>query len=222
MTETVCVIPAYNVEATLGAVAAGVRDALGAITIIAVDDGSSDGTRLVAERTCDRVIGFSSNRGKGAALRAGFEAALALGAGAVLTIDADGQHEPARASSLLDALATADVVIGVRARDGAMPLHRRMSNALSSRAISACAGCPLPDTQSGYRAMRGGVVRDVRPAGDRYEFETEFLILAGQAGYRIAAIPVPTIYGAPSHFRELRDSVRVVRSIWRYRAGAAH
>lgn len=222
MTETVCVIPAYNVEATLGAVVAGVRDALGAITIIAVDDGSSDGTRLVAERTCDRVIGFSSNRGKGAALRAGFEAALALGAGAVLTIDADGQHEPARASSLLDALATADVVIGVRARDGAMPLHRRMSNALSSRAISACAGCPLPDTQSGYRAMRGGVVRDVRPAGDRYEFETEFLILAGQAGYRIAAIPVPTIYGAPSHFRELRDSVRVVRSIWRYRAGAAH
>ena len=222
MTERVCVIPAYNVEATLGAVAAGVRDALGAITIIAVDDGSSDGTRRVAERTCDRVIGFSSNRGKGAALRAGFEAAVGLGAGAVLTIDADGQHEPARASSLLDALATADVVIGVRARDGGMPLHRRMSNALSSRAISACAGCRLPDTQSGYRAMRGGVVRDVRPAGDRYEFETEFLILAGLAGYRIAAVPVPTIYGAPSHFRNLRDTVRVVRSIWRHRAGAVH
>ena len=222
MSDSVCVIPAYNVESTLGAVAAGVRAALGTITIVAVDDGSSDGTRLVAERTCDRVIGFPHNRGKGAALRAGFAAALALGARAILTIDADGQHEPSRAASLLDALATADIVVGVRARDRGMPLHRRMSNALSSRAISACAGCPLPDTQSGYRAMRRSVVHEVRPAGDRYEFETEFLILAGQAGYRIAAVPVPTIYGAPSHFRELRDSARVMRSIWRHRAGAAH
>ena len=222
MSDTVCVIPAYNVEGTLAAVAAGVRAALGIITIVAVDDGSSDRTRLVAERTCDRVIGFSGNRGKGAALRAGFEAALTLGAPVILTIDADGQHDPSRASSLVDALATADVVVGARARDRGMPLHRRVSNALSSRAISACAGCPLPDTQSGYRAIRGAVAHDIKPVGDRYEFETEFLILAGQAGYRIAAVPVPTIYGAPSHFRELRDSARVMRSIWRYRAGAAH
>ena len=222
MTDTVCVIPAYNVEGTLGGVVAGVREALGAITIIAVDDGSLDGTRKVASRDCDRVIGFPRNRGKGAALRAGFDAALALGARSILTIDADGQHEPGRASQLLAALATADVVVGVRARDGAMPLHRRMSNALSSRAISACAGCSLPDTQSGYRAIRGRVVQDVRPAGDRYEFETEFLILAGRAGYLIAAVPVPTIYGAPSHFREFRDSLRVMRIIWRHRSGAMH
>lgn len=222
MTGTVCVIPAYNAEATLGAVAHGLRATLGDVTIIAVDDGSGDATRLVATRTCDRVIGFPRNRGKGAALRAGFEAALALGARSILTIDADGQHEPSRAGALLDALDSADVVVGVRARAGCMPLHRRMSNALSSRAISACAGCALPDAQSGFRAMRRRVVHEVRPAGDRYEFESEFLILAGRGGYRIAAVPVPTIYGAPSHFHPVRDTARVIRAIWRHRSGAAH
>jgi hypothetical protein len=59
----------------------------------------------------------------------------------------------------------------------------------------------------------------VAARGDRYEYETDFLIQAVRAGYRIAAVPVATIYGAPSHFGAIRDSARVVRTIWRYRAG---
>ena len=55
-------------------------------------------------------------------------------------------------------------------------------------------------------------------SGDRYEYETEFLIGAARAGYRIASVGVPTVYGAPSHFRTWNDSMRVVRTIWRHRA----
>ncbi|MBK5188665.1 MAG: hypothetical protein JJD97_10510 [Gemmatimonadaceae bacterium] len=66
--------------------------------------------------------------------------------------------------------------------------------------------------------MRRGVLAAVRATGDRYEYETEFLIEVARAGYRIASVAVPTMYGAPSHFRAWDDSMRVVRAIWRHRA----
>jgi glycosyltransferase involved in cell wall biosynthesis len=216
-----CVIPALDAEATLAPVVRGLRAALPGATIIAVDDGSRDGTRRLAAELCDHVVGFDENRGKGAALRAGFAEALARDAAAVLTIDADGQHDPAAAPALAAALDGADLVVGTRARSStAMPIHRRISNAFSSAVISRCAGCALPDAQSGYRAIRAVVLRTVRPLGDRYEYETDLLIRAARAGFRIACVPVATIYGAPSHFREFRDAVRVLRTIWQHRGEA--
>ena len=100
-----------------------------------------------------------------------------------------------------------------------MPIGRRLTNALASAAIGLIVGAPVADAQSGYRAGRRRVFETVRPTGDRYEFETEFLIGAAAAGFRIAAVPVPTTYGAPSHFRGVRDGARVVRAIWRHRTG---
>ena len=215
------VIPAFDAAPTLGAVLAGLRAALPHARLIVVDDGSRDATSEIARAGADETVRFAENRGKGAALRAGFERALAAGAERVLTVDADGQHDPASAPALLAALDEADVVVGARARSSTrMPLRRRLSNALSARAISACAGCELPDSQSGFRAMRAEVLRRVRATGDRYEFETDFLIRAGREGFRIASVPIATIYGAPSHFREISDAVRVVRTIWRHRDAA--
>jgi glycosyltransferase involved in cell wall biosynthesis len=217
-----CVIPALNAAASLGTVARGLRAALPGAIIIGVDDGSSDQTAAVIRAHCDRAILFGSNRGKGAALRAGFADALAQRADIVLALDADGQHDPARAPSLVAALDGADVVIGARGRGvGAMPLRRRMTNALSTAAARRLAGCELADPQSGYRAMRAVVVREVRARGDRYEFETDFLLRAARAGFRIAAVPIPTIYGPPSHFREMRDGFRVVATFWRHAWGGA-
>ncbi|HEU4643912.1 MAG TPA: glycosyltransferase family 2 protein [Gemmatimonadaceae bacterium] len=215
-----CIVPALDAERTLPGVAARLRTAVPHATLIAVDDGSVDGTRAVAARACDIVLAFEHNRGKGAALRAGFAEALRLGMSAVLTIDADGQHAPEDAPRLLAALAGADLAIGARTRSGAMPLGRRLTNALATAAVGAVVGGAVADAQSGYRAMRRAVLERVRARGDRYEFETDFLIRAGHAGFRIAAVPIPTVYGARSHFRGFRDSVRVVRTIWRYRAGA--
>jgi hypothetical protein len=84
--------------------------------------------------------------------------------------------------------------------------------------VGRIVGAPVPDAQSGYRAMRRIVLEQVHADGDRYEYETEFLIEAARAGYSIASVSVPTVYGVPSHFRRWSDSMRVVRAIWRYRA----
>jgi hypothetical protein len=103
-----------------------------------------------------------------------------------------------------------------------MPLGRRLTNRLASAAMSAIVRHALPDPQSGYRAFRRVVLERVRAEGDRYEYETEVLIRAARAGFRIVAVPVETRYGPRSHFRPLSDSVRVVRTIWRHRDGARH
>lgn len=215
------VIPALDAAGTIGDVVTGVRRALPAADVVVVNDGSTDPTERVAEAAGARVVSFPTNRGKGAALRAAFASALEDGADAVLTVDADGQHDTTVAPQIVAALADADVVVGVRRRMGTrMPMLRRFSNTLSSWAISRCAGMRLPDTQSGFRAIRAEVLRRVQPLGDRYEFETDFLILAARSGFHIAGVPIPTIYGAPSHFRNLEDAARVASIIWRHRREA--
>jgi glycosyltransferase involved in cell wall biosynthesis len=222
VTSVACVIPAFDAASTIESVALGLRAALPDAMLIVVDDGSSDHTYDVAQGSCDRVVRLDVNHGKGAALRAGFVVALDAQVQSVVTIDADGQHDPARAPELIAALLDADVVIGARERTpGTMPLGRRVTNALASAAVGAIVGIDVPDAQSGYRAIRRDVLERVRASGDRYEYETEFLIEAARAGFRIASVGVPTMYGAPSHFRAWDDSVRVVRAIWRHRAGGA-
>lgn len=217
MSRTVCVVPALDAATTVSAVIAGLRAALPGALVVGVSDGSRDATAAIMRSTCDEVVVFEHNRGKGAALRAGFATALQMGADRVLAIDSDGQHDPSFASVLVAALDRHDIVIGVRQRVGTkMPLRRRLSNALSSAAISAVAGRRLPDTQSGYRAFRRAVLERVQGQGDRYEFETDFIIRAARAGFIIGGISVPTLYGPPTHFREVRDALRVIATIWRH------
>jgi glycosyltransferase involved in cell wall biosynthesis len=213
------VIPAYRAMRTLPSVVQAVRDALPAVRVVVVDDGSGDETATVAETLADRTIRLGRNRGKGAALRAGFESALGFGDEVVLTLDADGQHDPSYAPVLVHALDACDIVIGARTRRGSpMPLRRRMTNAMASLAIAHVAGIRLDDTQSGFRAIRRQVLEHVQARGDRYEFETDFLIRAARAGFRARNVKIPTLYGSASHFRSMSDSVRIVRTIWSHRA----
>jgi glycosyltransferase involved in cell wall biosynthesis len=219
-----CVIPALNAAPTVAAVIGGVRASLPDCRVTVIDDGSTDGTYTVARPLADAILRFDRNRGKGAALRAGLAVALGDRADVVLTIDADGQHDTACAPALVGALAGADVAIGARDRSSEMPVGRRLTNKLSAAAVGYCIGQPVVDAQSGYRAMHASVARDVMPRGNRYEFETEFLILAGRRGYRIAFVPIPTRYPhtVRSQFRSVRDSVRIVGTLWRFAMGAQH
>lgn len=213
-----CVIPAYRAGRTLARVVRPLRDALPGARVVVIDDGSPDDTAVIADAVADFTIRLPENRGKGAALRAGFACALRFDEEIVLTLDADGQHDPSYAPLLLAALDGYDVVIGQRARSGSsMPLRRRMTNAMASMAIARLAGIRLTDTQSGFRAIRRRVLECVDARGDRYEFETDFLIRAGRAGFRVRNAAIPTLYGAPSHFRSLRDSARIVQTIWAHR-----
>ncbi|HVE79982.1 MAG TPA: glycosyltransferase family 2 protein [Gemmatimonadaceae bacterium] len=214
-----CVIPAYNAAKTLPSVIGALRRALPAAAVVGVDDGSSDGSLSVLATLADRALRLPTNRGKGAALRAGIAEARTLGATAVVTVDADGQHDASLAPRLLAALASADLVVGTRVRGGDMPLARRVTNYLSSAAVRAIVGTSVPDTQSGFRAIRMELLDRVGAAGDRYEWETDLLLRAARGGWRIVAVPVPTVYGPPSHFRLLRDAARVVHTLWRHAAG---
>jgi glycosyltransferase involved in cell wall biosynthesis len=218
----VCVVPAFNASESVAGVVAAVRRHLGTVFVLGVDDGSTDGTRSVLKHTCDHVLSFDANRGKGAALRAAFAyVADRFPRSAVITLDADGQHDPAFAPRLLEGLDLADIVIGSREiRCPSVPPHRRIANMLSTAATCAVTRIRLSDSQSGYRALRGEVVAAIDARGDRYEYETDFIVRASQRGYRIAEVAVPTIYGPPSHFREIADSWRVARVLWSHRAAA--
>ena len=216
----ITIVPAYNAEATAGKVVKDVKRHLSRTFVIGVDDGSTDGTRAVLRSTCDEVIEFDKNQGKGAALRAAFKSALDKGAAAVLTIDSDGQHDAAFAPAIVGALSQADIVIGTRDLSGkSVPFHRRVANAISSAATRAVSGGAVRDSQSGYRAMKIEVLKKVDAVGDRYEFETDFIIRAARLGFTTTNVPISTIYGSPSYFREFRDAWLVIKVLWRHKAG---
>ena len=217
----VVVFPAYNSEKTLSPVIRGIRQSLPRVRIIGINDGSEDGTGALLRSVCDRSIDFPVNRGKGAALRAGFSAALETDCRAVLTIDSDGQHDAAFAPAILSALDTFHIAIGSRDLSGQqVPRHRRIANMLSSAATRLVSGGAVHDSQSGYRGIRREVLEEVHAEGDRYEFETDFVIRAARAGFSITNVPISTIYGPQSYFREFHDAMLVTRILWKHRAGA--
>jgi glycosyltransferase involved in cell wall biosynthesis len=222
------VIPAYQAEATVAAVVARTVRSVPGARVIVVDDGSTDGTGDVGRGRGATVLSHATNRGKGAALATGIAAALAADADVIVTLDADGQHPPEEIPRLIAPIAEgrADLVLGARARSGPMPLPRRLSNWLSARLATRIGGQAVSDAQTGFRAFTREVAERVRPPEERYEYETAFLLGALGAGFRIACVPIPTIYeGARSHFRSWADTWRVARVFARHArrilAGAA-
>ena len=219
--KVVVVMPAFNAEKTLAPVVRGLRKSLPGAQIIGINDGSEDGTGALLRSVCDRTIEYTVNRGKGQALRDGFAAAREADCGAVLTIDSDGQHDPAFAPSIVAALAKHHIAIGTRDLSGEqVPKHRRIANYLSSSATRLVSGGAVRDSQSGYRAIRREVIDEVQAEGDRYEFETDFIIRAAHAGFTITNVPISTIYGPQSYFREFHDAMRVIGVLWAHRSGA--
>jgi len=213
------VIPAYQAAATLGAVVTGARQVLPDATIYVVDDGSGDETGAGGGGRGATVLAHPRNLGKGAALRTGIDRALADGAAIVVTLDADGQHPPEDIPRLVAPIARgeADVVLGARARTGAMPLARRYTNWLSAALASRIGDCVVPDAQTGFRALARRAAELVRPRETRYDFEAAFLLEALTRGLRVRSVPIATVYaGRPSHFRHWEDTWRLARVFTRY------
>lgn len=219
--KIVALIPAYQAARTVAAVVCGTRSFLP--DVVVVDDGCSDGTAEVARGAGAEVLRLGSNRGKGAALRAGFLLALDLGAGAVVTLDADGQHDPGEIPRLVDCWRTtgAGLVIGSRAHlDQEMTAARQFGNRFSRRAISYFAGVPVPDGQSGFRLYDASLLRTLRLRGTGYELESEVIVKAVSAGFKVESIPIRLARvdgSATSHFRPWRDTARICMSVVRSR-----
>ena len=213
------VIPAYREARHIGPVIEAVR-ALGA-TVLVVDDGSPDDTARVAEAAGAVVLRHPANRGKGAALQTGFREALRRGCAFVVTLDADGQHDPADLPNFLDAFRRTGIPVLVGNRMGdraAMPWLRRITNRVMSRLLSSIMGHYVPDTQCGYRLYRSDILAVVALDSPGFAAESEVLLRLAARGVRMDAVRVRTIYGdEASSIRPVRDTWRFFRMLMRYR-----
>lgn len=209
-------MPCHNEGGHVAAVVTAIRTILP--TVFVVDDGSTDDTAAAAQSGGAQVLRFASNLGKGAALKTGLEHALATGFRFAITMDGDGQHDPADLPKFLEAAAldNADLVVGDRMEDArAMPWLRRQVNRWMSRRLSRRAGRELPDTQCGYRLVRLAAWRELDLRTTGFEVESEMLLAMIRAGRRVRFVPVRTVYrSGGSKIHPLRDTIRWFRWWW--------
>jgi glycosyltransferase involved in cell wall biosynthesis len=216
--KIVGVIPAYNEARTIREVATRALRFLP--NLIVVNDGSSDGTLEELGGLPVTLISNPVNLGKGASLARGFAIALAEGADAIVTLDADAQHCPEDIPRLVDAAQAhpGRIVIGARLWDREkVPPLRYFGNRFANFWVAWAAGFPVADSQSGFRLYPAALLRNVsvNPAA-RFAFESEILIEAGRAGVRTTAVPIAALYPAnarPSHYRNAVDTARIVRMV---------
>ena len=210
-------IPGYQEGPRIGPVVAAARRYL---PVLVVDDGSTDDTAAQAGAAVATVIRQVPNEGKGAALRAGFRRALDEGWDAVLTLDADGQHDPdeiPRFVAVFDAPGARgprpELIVG--RRDFArMPPVRRLSNTLGTALFSWAVGRHIPDNQSGYRLLgRRLMAATLESRETGFEFEVEMIAVCLRNGWTLDWVPISTIYaGEPSHVRPLAHLRHFVRA----------
>jgi glycosyltransferase involved in cell wall biosynthesis len=212
------VIPAYHEEKHIGDV---VRRTLKQLAnVVVVDDGSTDATAEEARKAGADLIVHEQNRGKGESIKSGFRYWLEHGATYVIVLDADGQHLPEEIVHFLTAAEAtgAKLLIGTRmnnVRD--MPLVRRAVNRYMSRKISRACRQEIPDTQCGFRMVHRDIIPDILGGTERFDYETEMLIVASRAGCDIASVPISTVYSDEvSSIHPVRDTIRFFKLMRRY------
>ena len=226
----------------LGKTLTTILDYLNAATssseLIVVDDGSSDDTGAVAEKTMAnpgtvdaRVIRYEPNRGKGFAVRTGL---LAASAKVALFSDADLSTPIAETPKLVGPVQAADcdVAFGSRALDRSLigvhqPWRREQGGRIFNLIVRIATGLPYWDTQCGFKAFRMSVCRPLIEAAqiDRFGFDVELIYLAHLAGLRLREIPVRWDHSAggplDSSGNYSRDSFRMINEVRRIRRDAS-
>lgn len=203
-------IPAYKEAARVGAV---VRASLPYLPVLVVDDGSPDDTSEVAREAGAEVIRQEPNQGKGAALLNGFKHCLARGVDAVITLDADGQHDPAEIPAFIAEFERqkADLVIGKR-DFSKMPFPRNITNRIGTWSFSNAMQRYIPDNQSGYRLHSRRLIESALESREQgFEFEVEIILRCVLEGYQIAWVPIRTIYN-----RVQNSKITPLRHVWHF------
>jgi len=205
-----CIIPAYQESRAITEVVKLSKKYCSCV--IVVDDGSTDGTGQIAKDSGAIVLRHSRNLGKGAALRTGFNHAVAMQCEIVITLDGDLQHNPQSIPRFIEKIHQGyDVVVGSRyaTQSEKMPFMRKLSNLITTQALRIFFKVPITDSQSGYRAFRKQVLEEIYVRDDGFAAETEILIDAKRAGFEISEVPIATNYGdEESKIRARRDIAR--------------
>lgn len=208
-------IPTYNNAQTLEQVIKDVGEY--AANIIVVNDGSTDSTNhILAKFDGIHVVSYLNNRGKGFALRTGFEAARKKGYDYVITIDSDGQHFADDIPVFVEKLETekSSIIIGARnMNQDSVPGKSNFGNKFSNFWFQFNTGISVPDTQSGYRLYPVKLLDCINFITPKYEFEVEVIVRAAWRGIGVIAVPVKVYYPPAeeriSHFRPVPDFSRV-------------
>ena len=219
--QTVAVIPAYHDEKHIGDIVRRTAQQLDHVLVI--DDGSNDGTTQRARDAGAEVIVHNQNRGKGEAIKTGLRHCLAREVTWLILLDSDGQHLPEEIERFLSAAAYATqpmLFVGNRMDNAsAMPFIRRVVNRYMSRRISHLCGQRIPDTQCGFRMLHQQLIPELLGGGDRFDYDTEVLIIASRKRYRIEPVPITTVYSDQvSNIHPVRDAFRFFKLMRRYKA----
>ncbi|PWU25302.1 MAG: hypothetical protein C5B48_02025, partial [Candidatus Rokuibacteriota bacterium] len=207
------VIPAFNEASSIGDIVSRARRHG---DVLVVDDGSSDESAAVAGAAGADVVRLGRRRGKGQALQRGFAEALARGADRVITLDGDGQHDPDDLPQLLRAAAEAPDALIIGGRLGTSGADNWTVGRLAALRVAGffidwVTRAPVVDTQSGFRVYPASLLAAVTPRHGGFVLETEMLIRAVAAGWRLVEVPIEAVRvtGRVSRFRPLRDGIAV-------------
>ncbi|MEO0823922.1 MAG: glycosyltransferase family 2 protein [Pseudomonadota bacterium] len=224
--RTLALIPAWNEAPTIRAIAHGALAQTDGV--IVVDDGSTDGTAEALEGLAVEVLRGTERAGKSARLAEGLAHAFASGADAVITLDADGQHDPAAIPAFLETATAAPdaLILGDRSADMAqMPPSRARWIRFGNFFIGWACRQRIHDAQCGFRLYPRAVWEAVRPrlrAADtrHFVFETAAMIHAADAGFALRTVPVDARYDGfvlrPSRYEPVRDGLRIAAMVTRF------
>ena len=214
-------IPAYNAAHTIGELLKQIEKlTCKPNRIIVIDDGSTDLTAETVKKHDVVLIQLGSNHGKGYALQRGIAYFLEKNNGSLLlTLDADLQHPvPFIPVFLASAEANdADLIIGARKISfTSMPLHRVLSNRITSWILSRLTGLSIPDSQCGFRLMHRSFLQGLQLHEHGFQAESEMILEAARLRKKIAFIAIPTIYRpGNSNMKHIGDTLRFVRLVLR-------
>lgn len=212
-------VPAFDCARTIADVVRGV--ALHCERVLVIDDGSSDGTAEIARAAGAEVMRHEVNRGKGAALRSGLIRLLAEGFTHAFSVDGDGQHLASEMQRMLDVshAAPGAIVLGARriAPEQEVAPIKRFGNDFANWWVSLAAGREFRDTQTGFRIYPIAATLDLGVQAERYQFESEVLILAARRGIGIESCEVAVFYPPPgeriSHYDPWLDTCRIIATV---------